>query len=220
MEIKLDAIPYEHRFAAASLLMSRGNKLIEKADSIVHSQRPQFATKVLEAIYFFDMALVLIKPFDPNYQTLLNMKCQALISIGQFEDARRWYEVLLRIAAESDGPGYRSPTTNLALTQLASIAGKTNAPLPSADEFQRQLFDTPPFCAWAQEACRLLRDGQLKQFQQCLSAELRESNPVERIKSALGSLAQHPKAGLHLRLEKYEWRTQEASPMCVGWCLL
>ncbi len=134
MEITLGSIPYEHRFAAATLLMSRGNKLLEKADLFTHRDPTRFVTKVLEAIAYFDMALLLIKRFDPNYQTLLNWKCQALISIGQFEDARRLYEELIRVADESDGPMHRGPTAALALTQLASVAGKINAPLPSASE--------------------------------------------------------------------------------------
>src|SRR6188768_4245756 len=103
MEIDVSRLPYKHRFAAASMLMSKGNRLTELTAAPSESSSKKRLKNVLEGLSYYDMALSLMKRMDPNYQTLLNWKCLALISIGQFQDARLWYEELVQIARESEG---------------------------------------------------------------------------------------------------------------------
>jgi len=79
--IDLNSIPYKHRFNAASLLISKANRLgglgLESPDQKGDNQR------LLAAVAYYDMALVLMKPFDPNYSTVLNWKCNTLTASGQ-----------------------------------------------------------------------------------------------------------------------------------------
>ncbi len=81
-----------------------------------------------------------------------------------------------------------------------------------------QLFDTPPFCTWAQEACRLLFKGKVKQFHQCLSPSLRESHSPERLKQLLTDLKKHFTQDLEIRRAHYEFGSQCNSKSSVGWC--
>jgi tetratricopeptide (TPR) repeat protein len=188
MKIDISKLPYKHRFAAASMLMSRGNRLTELMSLPFKRTEERDVSRVLEGLSFYDMALSLIKPYDPNYQTLLHWKCQALISIGQFEDAKEWYEELLRIAAEAEGPNFIRGYAKLAQEQVAVLAGKKNEPLPDISRLDVKLFDDPPFCAWAEQFCWLLRDRKFTQAHRYLSANLGNRLTPSALKKMWSSL--------------------------------
>lgn len=218
MEIDLSNVPYKHRFAAASILMSKGNRLTELTsmpDGVSDLKQIQL---IRQGLPFYDMALILMKPHDPNFQTLLNWKCLALISLGQFEDACRWYEELLRVAIESDGHNGLGPTARLALDQIKSLVGQPNKPLPRIDETDVRMFDDPPFCDWAESFCRLLEKGKFSQAHRYLASPFgMEMTSVELRHSWLRMLGES-KSDSTISLEQFELSTESSEEGHVGWC--
>lgn len=220
MEIDISKLPYKHRFAAASTLMSKGNRLTELTSlSTDVSDRKQIE-RILQGLSFYDMALSLMKPHDPNFQTLLNWKCLALISLGQYEDARKWYEELVRIAIESEGRNCLGATARLALDQIVSLAGQHNKPLPDIDELELRTFDDPPFCLWAEEFCRLLQKRKFKQAHQCLSPELGQAITSAGLKQMWSRMVGSSNGDTMVTLEKFEFSSVSGDEEYVGWCYL
>jgi len=218
MEIDVSKIPYKHRFAAASLLMSKGNRLTELMAIATDSSRQKRLKSVLEGLSYYDMALSLMKRMDPNYQTLLNWKCLALISIGQFKDARHWYEELVAIARESEGPNCLGATAQLAIDQLALLADKDNEALPEIDRSDVEVFDDPPFCAWAERFCWLLRDRKYNVAHRCLSASLQQTLTPADLKTQWSSVVGRSKSGADIVLERFEWSPASENSSQAGWC--
>lgn len=220
MEIDISKLPYKHRFAAASLLMSKGNRLT-KLTSLPSdvSDRKQIE-QILQGLSFYDMALSLMKPHDPNYQTLLNWKCLALISLGQYEDARKWYEELVRAAIESEGRNCLGATARLALDQIHSLAGKPNKPLPDIDELELRTFDDPPFCLWAEEFCRLLQNRKFRQAHRCLSPEFAKAITLADLKQMWSSMVGSSDVDTTVTLEQFELSSESGDEGHVGWCYL
>ena len=218
MEIDLSKVPYKHRFAAASMLMSKGNHLTELTSMPHGVSDLKQIHRIRQGLSFYDMALILMKPHDPNFQTLLNWKCLALISLGQFEDARRWYEELLKIAIESEGRNGLGPTARLALDQIESLAGRPNKPLPRIDETDVRMFDDPPFCDWAEGFCRLLEKRKFNQAHRYLASTFgMEMTTVELRESWLRMLGDS-KGDTSITLEQFELSTESSEEGHVGWC--
>jgi tetratricopeptide (TPR) repeat protein len=218
MKIDISKLPYKHRFAAASMLMSKGNRLTELMSLHSNLTEERDVRRVLEGLSFYDMALSLMKPHDPNYQTLLHWKCLALISLGQFEDAKKWYEELLRIAAESEGSNFLSGYSKLAKEQIAVLAGKKNEPLPNIDRFDVELFDDLPFCAWAEQFCWLLRDRKFKQAHRYLSANLANTLTPSDLKKMWSSLVTSSGLDVDISLERFELGSPSGDKNQIGWC--
>jgi tetratricopeptide (TPR) repeat protein len=218
MKIDISKLPYKHRFAAASMLMSKGNRLTELMSLHSNLTEERDVRRVLEGLSFYDMALSLMKPHDPNYQTLLHWKCLALISLGQFEDAKKWYEELLRIAAESEGSNFLSGYSKLAKEQIAVLAGKKNEPLPNIDRFDVELFDDLPFCAWAEQFCWLLRDRKFKQAHRYLSANLANTLTPSDLKKMWSSLVTSSGLDVDISLERFELGFPSGDKNQIGWC--
>lgn len=220
MEIEITKLPYKHRFAAASVLMSKGDRLIELKSLSARPLDEKQKRRVLEGLSFYDMALFLMKPYDPNYQSLLNWKCLALISLGQYEDARKWYEELVRIAIESEGPNGLGPTARLAQDQIASLTGKLNESLPDVDEFDVREFDDPLFCLWAEQFCQLLQDRKFNQAHRCLSSELGSTITPTKLKSLWSRMLGSSLGETIVTLMRFEFASESGDEGHVGWCYL
>jgi hypothetical protein len=150
--IDLDSLPYKHRFNGASLLISKANRL---AGLPLPDQKGDHR-KLLAALAYYEMALALMKPFDPNYSTVLNWKCNLLRSLGQYEDAVNWYREIVRISDETDGKAKRNATAALADEMIQKYTGRANEPLEMGGA-HAAAFDDPPYCMIAEEFCVLLR---------------------------------------------------------------
>gem|GEM_PF-2251587 len=217
MQIDISKLPYKHRFAASSMLMSKGNRLVDLR-SLATRVSEKNRDRIRQGLSFYDMALSLMKQHDPNYQTLLNWKCQALISIEQFEDARNWYEELVRISAEAEGPDCPNPTARLAIQQIALLTGKTNTILPAYDKLDVEMFDDPPFCTWAEQFCWLLRDKKYQRAHQCLTKQLQKSMDLPKLEKRWLSMIGSSDSDIDISLETFEFGSRENSMIQVGWC--
>ncbi len=218
MKIDISKLPYSHRFAAASLLMSKGNRLTDFTSLPTNVPDEKQKQRILQGLSFYDMALSLMKPYDANFQTLLNWKCLALISLGQYEDAKKWYEELVRIALESEGADCLGATARLAQDQIAWLAGRDNQPLPEVDQFDVRIFDDPPFCVWAEQVCRLLQDRKFKQVHRCLSPQLRSAMTPTILKSMWSSMLGSSSGDPMISLERFELSCQSSGEGHSGWC--
>ena len=132
MKLDLSKIPYSHRSAAANLLISKARRFVNLADLDSQKSDDKEIDKARQSVAYYDMALSLMKPHDVNYQTILNLKCLTLIGIGQYEDAAGWYEELIKIAHNSEGPNCINPTVEVAKQQLRRDCRKEE-PGPSGD---------------------------------------------------------------------------------------
>lgn len=218
MEIDISSVPYKHRFAAASMLMSKGNRLTELTSMPNGVSDPKQIQRIRQGLSFYDMALVLMKPHDPNFQTLLNWKCLALISLGQFEDARRWYEELVRVAIDSEGRNGLGPTARLALDQIDSLAGQPNKPLPHIDEMDVRVFDDPPFCDWAEGFCRLLDKGKFSQAHRYLASASGTAMTSADLRQSWLRMLGDSKSDTTITLVQFELSTESSEEGHVGWC--
>jgi tetratricopeptide (TPR) repeat protein len=115
MNITLETVAYSHRSSAAHLLTAKATKLADLLNTEPARSSKEVAS-VQAGIALYDMALVLQKPYDPNYTTVINWKCLALVRLGQFEEAVKWYREIIRITQEVDGSG-TDATMQLALIQ-------------------------------------------------------------------------------------------------------
>lgn len=218
MEIDIRKLPYKHCFAAASMLMSKGNRLTGLFDSPDEAPTEKQIHKICEGLSYYDIALSLLKPNDSNYQTLLNWKCLALISLGQYADAREWYRELVRIDEECSGRRTRSATAELALEQIEKLGDQENAPLPEIDPRDINVFDDPGFCRVAEDFCYLLRDGQFKRAHLFLAPNLKNMITPADLERSWVDMMRGNAADADIVLETYELTLPDAEENDVGWC--
>ena len=213
--VDLSALPYKHRFAGASLLLAKANRLcgLDSAGSTEPNPKA-----IVTALAFYDMALSLLKPYDPNYSTVVNWKCNLLRELGQHAEAASWYREIVRLSDETDGKGMRNPTASLAERMLRSCDGLANEPLQLSPETAEQ-FDEPPYCMFADEFCRLLAEQKFKKAHACLSPLLRQRVSIEGLKRDWKQMTRGAKAAdLTVALEQHvlEWPARKAED--IGWC--
>lgn len=211
--IDLNALPYKFRFNGASLLISKANRLCD----MTSPTRPDRKT-LLAAMAYYDLALALMKPYDPNYSTVVNWKCNVLQELGQFEEAVSWHEEIIRISDETDGKGMRNATASLAEEMIRRCQGRGNAQLdaPSGDEGD---FDEPPYCMFATEFCALLTEQKFKKAHALLAPALKEIFPAEKLKEDWGRMvrgARSPEVSVALEEHMLDWSTRKAEE--IGWC--
>jgi tetratricopeptide (TPR) repeat protein len=212
--IDLDSIPYKHRFNGASLLISKANRI---GGLPVPDQKGDHQ-KLLAALAYYDMALALMKPFDPNYSTVVNWKCNVLRSLGQYEDAVNWYREIVRISDAVDGKAQRNATAALADEMIQKHAGRKNEPLESGGA-DAAAFDDPPYCMVAEEFCVLLSEGKFKKAHLYLSPALKESFPLPKLKAAWQQMtgkAHSEEMSLTLQQHMVDWPDRKSDD--VGWC--
>jgi len=193
-------------------LIAKANRHLDLGDQKSDDQA------LLAALAFFDMALVLMKPFDPNYATVVNWKCNVLRALRQYEDAVAWYREIIRISNETDGKDARNATAVLAEKQIREYCGRPNEPL-AVSRSDAKPFDDPPYCMFAEEFCVLLSEKKYKRAHACLSPTLREALPIAKLKDSWQRMTQGAAtADLSLTLEQHmvDWRGREAGE--IGWC--
>jgi tetratricopeptide (TPR) repeat protein len=207
-------IPYTHRFNGASLLIAKANRLSHGASASRDAKRKQ----LLAAVAYFDMALLLMKPYDPDYATVVNWKCNALLRIEQYEEAVAWYREIVRISDETDGHAGRNATAVLAGEMIEKYSGLKNGPLPRGDGIDSS-FDKPPYCMHAEEFCSLLVERRFKKAHAHLAPELQKAFPAQRLKEAWISMIGTAKPdSLSILLERHmlEWPGRKNDE--IGWC--
>lgn len=212
--IDLHSIPYKHRFNGASLLISKANRLggLGPPDQKENNQ------KLLAVLAYYDMALALMKPFDPNYSTVLNWKCNVLRSLGQYEDAVNWYQEIVRISDEIDGKAQRNATAALADEMIQKHGRRKNEPLEIGNA-DAAAFDDPPYCMFAEEFCVRLSEGKFKKAHLCLSPPLKAMFPVAKLKEQWQQMTgKAPTEEISLTLEQHmvDWPGRKSGD--VGWC--
>lgn len=214
--VDLNIVSYKHRSAAASLLISKANRL-----SGIGSLRDRAAADdktLLAAVAYYDMALVLLKPFDPNYSTVAHWKCLALLALRQYEQAVAWYREIVRLSDETDGKATRNATAALAERMIVEYDGRRDEPLSMAN-LDTTTFDDPAYCIVAEDFCLLLSQGKFKKAHAYLSPALRETMSVATLKEEWRRTTQGTTAAdLTVTLQQHlvDWpgrRTEE-----VGWC--
>ena len=212
--IDLARVPYTHRFNGASLLISKANRL---ADSNAASAEVR-SRQLLAAVSFFDMALLLMKPFDPNYATVVNWKCNTLLRLEQYEEAVIWYREIIRISDETDGLAGRNATAALAEEMIGRHSGMKNSALPVLGDIDSS-FDSPPYCMHAEAFCSLLVERKFKKAHAYLAPELRAAFPVERLKAEwLSMIGTAETDSLSVLLEQHtlDWPNRKTDE--IGWC--
>lgn len=214
----ISAIPYEHRFAAAGLITSKGNRLARIGANLSNPLTKKEVKGLMTALSYFDIALFLLKPFDPNYLTTLNWKCLALESLGQFADARRAYQDLLNIVAQAEGPNTENVYVDLAKGQIKKLTGKDNEPLPDYSRPTMAEFDDPEFCVWAEQFCYLLRDGKFKDAYNYLSAEFGNQLSQAELKQRWNSMLLESTEDPNITLEHFELAAKNSKNKKIGWC--
>ena len=215
--VDLDSLPYRLGSNGASLLISKANRLCEMG-STASSQKPETKTLVASLAYY-DMALALLKPYDPNYSTVVNWKCNVLRDLRQYEEAVCWYREIVRISDETDGKGMRNATAKLAEEMICKCEGRANEPLELASGTEADDFDLPPYCMYAEEFCALLAEQKFKTAQAYLSPMLRERVSLDRLKGDWEQMTQGSKsAELAIALQQHmlDWPARKAED--IGWC--
>lgn len=109
-------------------------------------------------------------------------------------------------------------TAKLAQEQMAVLAGKKNEPLPNIDRSEVELYDDPPFCAWAEQFCWLLRDRKVKQAHRYLSTNLGNILTSSELKKMWSSLIAPSKQDVDISLERYELSSPSGDKNQIGWC--
>jgi hypothetical protein len=148
----------------------------------------------------------------------LNWKCQALISIGQLEDARLWYQELVEIARDSEGQSHLGATARLATEWLAKLDGGTNAPLPVLRNLDTKMFDDPPFCVWAEQFCYLLCNRKYRDAHRCLSAEYASLTSLAKLKVDWEAMVGKKSKDFQINLETYNVAEPTDDVNRLGWC--
>ncbi len=213
--IDLGSIPYKHRFNGASLLISKANRLaglgtIDQQDD---------KRKLVAAIAYYDMALVLMKPFDPNYLTVMNWKCNVLRSLGQYEDAVNWYKEIVRISGETNGKVHRDATAELAEEMIQTYAGRKNEPLVIGNADAAAFDDPPHSCMCAEAFCVLLSEGKFKKAHLYLSPALKETFTLPKLIAEWQQMtkkARSEEIGLVLGEHMFDWPRRKSEE--IGWC--
>ena len=209
----LDTIPYGHRFGGASLLVAKANRLA----GMLSEKRDTDRKQLIAAVSYYDMALVLSKPYDPNYPTILNWKCNALLRLGLYAEAVDWYREIVRISDETDGKVERNATAKLAEEMIAKYSGHPNE--ADLDSDGSQEFDDPPFCMFAEEFCQLLTERKFKKAHTLLAPFLKEQFTPTRLKESWTSMVgAERQSGVDIALQTHllEWPARK--PDDIGWC--
>lgn len=230
--LELDKLSYQYRSDASGMLISKGNSLRSASvvrDSSKKANRTYVRGQkrgelvdvglVLAAIAYYDMALLLMRPFDPNYATAVNWKCNALCSIGQYAEAVTWYEEIVRIDREAHGGAASGdPTAALARKQLASFRSKKNAPLDSRIDDVDD-FTAPPFTLYAQEYLRHLASGKYADAAKYFDLEDRTAYSPKRLKQRWTELvggANLSELSISLQNHLFDWKGKAKTD--AGWC--
>jgi hypothetical protein len=230
--LSLDKLPYKHRFDAATLLASKANNL---RDASVVGERAQKKNRtyvrneqtgelvdvglVLAALSYFDMALLLMRSFDPNYRTVANWKCNALCSIGQYADAVNWYEEIVRVDREQNGGTVsRNATTALAQEQLAKYRGRSNVALTHPVD-DTDNFIAPPFTLYAQGCLTSLAKRKFADAALHFAPEDRKTYSAKLLKQKwieLVGTTDFADVSIVLQEHLFEWRGKLEHDL--GWC--
>lgn len=211
-------IPYADRKTAADLLISKAKRLGELPYLHFNEVSDKDIRKVQKAISLYDIALGLMKPHDPNYQTIINWKCLTLIEIGQFEDACKWYEELVRSAIDSQGPNVKDPTRDFAKEQLKKYKSKKNHPIKELDQSEMDIFNDPSFCLWAEGFCNELQSNKFKKAHQYLSPELAKEVPLKKLEEDWLELLNGSDSGIDIYLEAHRVGSDQDKDKFIGWC--
>ena len=210
--IDLNSISYRYRSNGASLLLSKANRLSGTTG------RPTDQKSLLAAVAYYDMALSLMRPFDPNYVTVVNWKCNALIALGQFEQAVSWYHEIIRISDQTDGKAGRNATAALAEQRILAFADRRDEAIDLV-ETDATDFEDPPYCMAAEGFCRLLVEKQFKKAHEYLSPTLKATVSVAGLKAEWVRLIQEatPKdVSITLEQHRVDWPGRKAED--IGWC--
>lgn len=214
--VDLNALPYKHRFNGASLLIAKANRLCGMSSSAGNEKPDQKA--LVASLAFYDMALALLKPYDPNYATVVNWKCSVLRELRQYEEAVCWYREIIRISDETDGKGMRNATAKLAEEMIRACERRANEPLEVASGGEAD-FDDAPYCMYAEEFCALLAEQKFKKAHACLSPVLKETVSLKKLRDDWKQMTQGAKAeelGIALQQHMLDWPARKAEE--IGWC--
>jgi hypothetical protein len=214
--IDLDSIPYKHRFNGAFLLISKANRLWGMGPP--DSYREADEQNLRAALAYYDMALALMKPYDPNYSSVLNWKCNVLRTLRQYEDAVIWYREIVRISDETDGKAKRNADAVLAEKMIHEYAGRKNEPLKVANA-DKTAFDDPPYCMCAEEFCTLLSEGKFKKAHLFLSPTFREAITVSELKAEWQQMTKKTRSEeVSVALQQHIEDWPDRRPDDIGWC--
>ncbi len=215
--VDLSVLPYKLRFGGASLLISRANRLCGMS-SAERGEKPDQKT-LLASLAYYDMALALQKPYDPNYAAVVNWKCNVLRDLRQYEEAVSWYREIIRISDETDGRGMRNATAKLAEEMIREYEGRANEPLEVASSGAGD-FDDPPYCnMFAEEFCALLAEQKFKKAHACLSPVLKERVSLNKLSGDWKQMNRGAKAeelAVDLQRNMLDWPTRKSDE--IGWC--
>lgn len=215
--VDLKAVPYKIRSNGASLLIAKANRLYDMNSASGAKGEPK---ALMSALAYYDMALVLMKPYDPNYATILNWKCNVLGELGQFKEAVSWYREIVRISDETDGIGMRNATAALAERMINAYDGRANQPLPTPVGGEVD-FDEPPYCMYAEEFCELLAENKFTKAHARLSRVLQERVPMDSLKRDWKRMTQDANSadlGIVIQQHMLDWPTRKDEE--IAWCYL
>ena len=211
--VNLEAIPYSYRFSGASLLIAKANRLA----GMLSGQRDVQRKQIIAAVSYYDMALSLSKPYDPNYPTILNWKCNALLRLGLYEEAVDWYREIVRISDETDGKAERNATAKLAEEMIVKYSGLPNDGHLDSDGSEE--FDDPPFCMFAEEFCQLLTERKFKKAHGLLAPLMKEEfSPIRLKESWISMVGAETEPGIDIALQNHLLEWPERKPENIGWC--
>ena len=212
--IDLTKVPYTHRYNGASLLVAKANRLADSSSRPGEAKRRQ----LVSAIAYFDMALVLMKPYDPNYATVVTWKCNVLCNLGQYEEAVAWYREIIRISDATDGKVSRNATAKLAEEMIAKYAELKNTSLPENGGHDTS-FDDPPFCMHAEGFCSLLVERKFKKAHAHLAPTLQQKFPLQKLKEAwltMIGIAKEDSLSVLLQHHMLDWPERKSED--IAWC--
>lgn len=215
----LSSIPYPYRSSGASLLIAKANKLSE----LSRLESPALSAKARKSIRagvaFYEMALILMKPYDPNYQTILNWRAHALIKLGEYKRAVGSWEEILKLSLETEGGHKWNATAQLAKEKIAVFSGKDDEIADDDTEGDLAIFDHPPFCMHAEEFCDLMAKGKFSKAHAYLSPKLRDNVAIASLRSSWLSLFDGEAYGfMDINLVEHltDWPNRGATD--IGWC--
>lgn len=212
----LTSIPYVHREAAANLLIAKAGRLASPGVLFFEKLTAREIAKIRQAISLYDMALLLMKPYDGNYVTIIHWKCLLLIDLQQFEEAREWYKELIKLTTDSMGKDSGDATAKGALRELEKIKSKIDFELPAVEDKDSELMDDPGFCWWASQFCDALSNGEYTLAHECLAPSERKKLSKERLRSEWDEMVQGVE--VEVLLIRHEKATDDDPKRYVGWC--
>lgn len=213
--VDLNSIPYAHRFGGASLLVAKANRL---SGLLGAQSQPVEPDALVAAVAYYKMALLLSKPFDPNYATAANWLCITLVALKQYEDATIWYWEIVRISDEVDGAAGRNATAALALDMLSKYSGLRNEPLPELRDGSDR-FNDPPYCMYAEEFCTLLADRKFKKAYGYLAPSLQQAISLVKLKQEwLRITGDAHVEDIDIVLQQHMLQWPARKPNDIGWC--